>query len=250
MDALALIQVHADECETVEESVECAKRAEVFAERAVDDQGRNDDDAQHDEFPVKEPPELRAEDGLPEVCDDARDRAGWAQVLAECRRQGQGDRKQDDQDQKDSVLQIAEVLVELELILFIEGNKIQEILKESERAQETADDASEECAEKDQKTQYVVGETEPKSAQEVLEGADRTGADGTRAGVAVQARDTDLFCGSGIDLSREKALEIGILDEHGDGLDAVPCSAFAAATGFLSFLIQCRYTPYRCVWPC
>ena len=159
-----LIEAHADEGETVEESIECSQRAEVFAERAVHDEPRYDDDAEYDKFPVKEPSELRTDDRIRGVCDAAGDRAGRADVLTECRRQRHRERQQDHQDQKHCVLQIAQVLIQFKLILLIERNKIQKILDKAEGAKEATYDTAAKSADKDQDTQDVVRETERQAA--------------------------------------------------------------------------------------
>ena len=52
-DALGAIQMHAVEGNLIEESVDGAKGADVFAERPVDDEARDEDQAEDHELQVK-----------------------------------------------------------------------------------------------------------------------------------------------------------------------------------------------------
>ena len=87
---------------------------------------------------------------------------------------------------------------------------MQKVLDQSEGAKETADPATEEQTIKHQDAEHIIGEFRVGTSQRVLESAQWTGSGGGRAGVAVQARCTQIFGVALIDLAAAEALQIGI----------------------------------------
>ena len=70
---------------------------------------------------------------------------------------------------------------------------MQKLLKPPERAEETADEPSQQHSEEDQDAGYVVGKAEFGRAHHRLKRSHRAGTGSARAGIAVQPRDTDVF---------------------------------------------------------
>ena len=70
---------------------------------------------------------------------------------------------------------------------------MQKLLKPPERAEETADEPSQQHPEEDQDAGDVVGKAEFGRAYHRLKCSHRAGTGSARAGIAVQPRDADVF---------------------------------------------------------
>ena len=70
---------------------------------------------------------------------------------------------------------------------------MQKLLKPPERAEETADETSQQHPEEDQDAGDVVGKAEFGRAHHRLKRPHRAGTGSARAGIAVQPRDADVF---------------------------------------------------------
>ena len=70
---------------------------------------------------------------------------------------------------------------------------MQKLLKPPERAEETADEPSQQHPEKDENAGDVVGKAEFGRAHYRLKRPHRAGTGSARAGIAVQPRDADVF---------------------------------------------------------
>ena len=87
------------------------------------------------------------------------------------------------------------------LLLDLEGNLIEQVLNKSERAQKAADKSAQQNAEQGNESEYIQGNTVGVAADDRLQGTNRTGSDRTRAGIAVQSGNTQIFSVAGIDLA-------------------------------------------------
>lgn len=149
---------------------------------------------------------------------------------------------------------------------------MEQILDQTERTEKAAYESSDQSSDEDQKSNDIVSHLEIPAADYRLDGTDRTGTDGTWAGIAVQTRNAYIFELSGIDLSGEKSSYMTVGEKRPESLNRVAlpfiyfercffgtaffivfCTASAAGstcigiTGVLiSFVIQFLYTPYRC----
>ena len=133
-DALALIEMHAVQRDLVEEAVDRAKRADIFAEWSVDDEACDEDQAEDNELQIEQLTELSCD--LLVSCSepDSCDGAGRADVLAEERRELEAEGQERHKKNKHHVLEVTQVFVELELVFLEERDLVEEVLQEAERA--------------------------------------------------------------------------------------------------------------------
>ena len=237
--APALIKMHAVQGDLIEEAVDRAEGADVFAERAVDDEARGKYQAEDDELEAEKAPELACDLFVQGGEPEAGDCAGRADVLAEERGQFKAEREQQYEDCEHRVFEIAQVFVELEFIFLEKRDLVQKVLQKAERAEEAADCAADQGADEDQDAGDIVGQFEFQAAEITLQGTYRAGADRAGAGVAVESRNANGLSGALVDLSFEESLEVGVLQERCNGLDRMTHP----------FLSQFRHTPYRSSLP-
>ena len=109
---------------------------------------------------------------------------------------------------------------------FFKGSRdrdpVEQILYQTERTEPSADEATENRAEQHQKSDDIKGKPIVPAGEDCLQGADRTGAEGAGAGVAVQSGDAKCLRGSGIDPSGGEAVQISVCDCQEEQLNDQP----------------------------
>lgn len=234
MHAFGFVQIHAVQGDTVEEPVYGTQGTQVFAEGPPNNQACNQHPDQHKKLPKKKSAKLCPEHAIVQGQQDTGDGAGGTQIFAVegCQHKAQG--KNDHQQQKYGVLHQPQGTVPGELVpLNREGDLVYQLLQKPEGAEKTADCPAQQCAEEEEKSQYVIGKAEFQSGEEALQAADGAGPGGTGTGVAVQTGNTKGFPTALINLPGEEALQVGIVQQSGNGLNAK------------SFFIQGQHTPYK-----
>ena len=106
-------------------------------------------------------------------------------------------------------------------VFFRERNLVEQILDQAEWTEEAAYESSDQSSDEDQKANDIVSHLEIPAADYRLDRTDRTGTDGTWAGIAVQTRNTHIFELSGIDLSGEKSGYMAVCKKRPESLDCV-----------------------------
>ena len=116
---------------------------------------------------------------------------------------------------------------------------MKQILDEAKGAQEAADEAPHEGSHENQEAGYVEGPLVIPAPDDCLQGADGTGSQGARAGIAVEAGDAQVFQLSLIDSALEKAGQVAVGDKGPEKLDPVagPFAGLAACFPGLLFLL-------------
>ena len=109
---------------------------------------------------------------------------------------------------------------------FFKGSRdrdpVEQILYQTERTEPSADEATENRAEQHQKSDDIKGKPIVPAGEDCLQGADRTGAEGAGAGIAVQSGDAKCLRGSGIDPSGGEAVQISVCDCQEEQLNDQP----------------------------
>ncbi|SCP95571.1 hypothetical protein SAMN05421730_100227 [Anaerobium acetethylicum] len=217
--AFGTVQFIAVKGNGVEEAVDCPKRTEISAERPVYDDGKHNQCNQDHTFPCKEP----ANDGAYFWIDDSKGPAPHqcprgADIFAEpwigspvsiYRKQG----KQDYKNGQNEVFDQSEVSVSRKFAdFFYKGYLMQQVLKKAEGAEPSAYEPAQKGSYSQKEPDYVEGELASPVIQGCLKGAYRTGAEGPRAGVAVEPRKTGGFQISRIDFAFQEADEVPVAE--------------------------------------
>ena len=253
-DALARVDLNAEQGDLVHQRVKRAERADPLAERAEKQHAQNDDRDQNDQLARKQRAQRRA-DAL--VCGCERDRALQhtlrADVLAEIRIShahvvDDERRQQYHGQQQDDVFQIGQRPELFRRQLFAR-DFMQQLLQPAERAQKAADEPPEQHAEQDQNAGDIIRKAEFGRADHRLKRPDRARARCRRAGIAVQAGHADGLALALIDAALEEVWQVDVGQQRRRRLD--PAAKPAQEQGNrLFFLIQCRHTPSTAGSPC
>ena len=226
-DALILIHLHLEEGHPVEQRVERAKRAEPLAERSVEQYAQRNHRQQDAEFPCKQLAQRRPDAGIGKGQRDgslqhalgaevfAEERVSHANIVHKERRQ------QENHHQQDSVFQICQRLQPL-CGKLLRGNFMQQFLKPAEGAQKTADKASKQDSEQNEKACDIIGKAEPGRTHYRLKRPDRTSAGRRRTGVAVQPRHTYGFPCALIQSAFEKVRQMQVGQQRRPRLNPAP----------------------------
>ena len=251
--AAAFVDLHTDDVEAVEEAVDRTQRADKAAEGPVAEDAQQPDPEHDDELARKQDPQHGKLRGVCRVRQQAHGPlkgARRADILAEARQrhvvlepvpQRQGHHK----DRQQDVLEPAEHPRDAGFFDFRRRDLVQQLLNQAQRAEPAADRTPEDDAEQRDDPQHVPPGLVAGGRQRVLDRAQRTGADGARAGVAVKARHTGEFRLSDIDFPVDKALQMGVIQQSavklyqpaGAGTVVLPPGSF--------HIIQGPHTPYR-----
>ncbi len=163
--AFALVKAYAVQGDPVEEAVYRAERAEVFAERSVDDEASGKYQSEDNELQAEQRSKL-IRDLL--VCcgkPEAGYGPGRADILAEERRELEAEREEQDKQREHGIFEKAEIFIEFEFVFLEERYLVQKILKESERTEKSAYRAPKKGTCEDQESGHIVGDPELHSAQ-------------------------------------------------------------------------------------
>lgn len=185
--------------------VKGSQRAQVLTERTVNHHARRDQDEEQAELPRKQLSKDRKQLRVRKGQQDSRQRARRAYVLAEYRRQLERHRQDHYQEKENDVLQLPQRSIPPEgLHLYRKGNFVKQVLQKAKRADQSADKPPQECSEKDQQPQHVVRKPKLIAGDGILQGSDGAGSRRPRAGIAVQAGDTDVLRRAPVNLPRKE----------------------------------------------
>ena len=242
--ACILIDAETVQRDRVEQPIDCAERAQVAAERPVDDNAQHHQNNQDRRLPGEQPAKRRAQR---RVCGDQRNaceqRAGRADILAEpglalADNIQHGQRQDDDETEQDHIFQVFQpALAGQAAQLFDKGDLVQQILHQPERAQPAANQAAEQRPEQQQEADDIKAELVLAAGDDGLQGADRAGAERTRAGIAVQAGDAYELACAFIDVALRKTGGVTVCQGGKSELHEHPHMIFQFTQG--------RCTPYR-----
>ena len=262
-----LVHLHSEQGHLVQKRVKRAQRAQPLAERTVKQHAQHDHCDQYSELPGKECTQSRPYPGIDRgVRYRAFQNALRTQILAKERIPhahivGDEYRKQDHHDQKDNVFDVGQRL-QLACGELSCRYPVEQLLKPSEGAQESADKASQQYADQDEKSGDIIGKPEFRRAHHRLKRSDGAGAGCRRAGVAVQSRHTYGFPFSLVDTTLQKVREMNVGKQCRARLDPAAKArqdvryARLLLRGFhffclpRSFPIQCPHTPNINGSPC
>lgn len=213
IDALGFLHLHTQKRNLIEESVKCAQGTQEAAEDSVDKDSTDDATHHQHKFPRKQRAqhaEAAFVDLVGEKSDRALERSRRAEILAKSRKreitehiQKRNDKAEHNQN---NVLEIGEQAGQSSLFDLRRGDLMEQILDQSKGTQKSADPATEQKAEQNNDTEYVVRNGFITACHSVLKSADGTRARRTGAGITIQAGRADVFQGSLVDLSVSKAL--------------------------------------------
>ena len=243
VDAGLAVHPDPDQAEPLEQGIEGPERADVFAEGPVDHHRSREAQDQQEHLPPEEPSERRTERIIEQhMRHPALQRPDGTHVFAEKRiprpvsgpvQEGQPDH----QDCQDNILQISQRTVD-----FVRNpdlpdrDLIQKLLQQTEQAEPAADEPADGGADEDQPAQHIQGKASVPFVQDGLQGADGTGTQRARTGIAVHPRDAEMFERPLIQhgSARYKSSDIGVREN-------TPSRLY----DFSDMLNQGRYTPCR-----
>ena len=214
-NALILIHLHLEEGHPVEQRVERAQRAEPLAERSVEQYAQRNHRQQDAEFPCKQLAQRRPDAGIGKGQRDgslqhalgaevfAEERVSHANIVHKERRQ------QENHHQQDGILEICQRLQLLRGEL-LRGNFMEQFLKPAEGTQKTADKASQQDSQQNEKACDIIGKAELGRPHYRLKRPDRTSTGGCRAGVAIQPGYTYGFPCALIQFALEKVRQMQV----------------------------------------
>ena len=226
-DALVFIHLHLEEGHPVEQCVKRAKRAQPLAEGTVEYHAQHDHRQQDAELPCKQLAQRRPDAGIGKGQRDgslqhalgaevfAEERVSHAHIVHKERRQ------QENHHQQDSVFQICQRLQPL-CGKLLGGNFMQQFLKPAEGAQKTADKASQQDSQQNEKACDIIGEAELGRPHHRLKCPDGTGSGGRWTGVAVQPRHADGLPRPLIQSALEKVRQMQVGQQRRPRLNPAP----------------------------
>lgn len=236
----------------IEYGVDSAEGANIFAEGAIDDQGQEHDARKQDKLPCIEPAESTAQAFVEQhkrnsafKCSDR------AQQLAEIwRTLTQNVHKEHGQEydkhNKNDIFELSQQSVAAEAFYFFgEGNFVKQLLNKAEGTKPAADKAADQCADEHKKTGHIKGKFEIPAPNDCLHGADWAGTRGSRAGIAVESRNTQIFQLAVIYFALGKSQKIAVCKQSPDSLKTMARPLAFSVFSFL-FLSQFQYTPGKC----
>ena len=115
------------------------------------------------------------------------------------------------------IFQLTKQLVAFECADFLrKWNLIQQILNQSEGTGKTADQPSHHSSDEDKKSHHIISHFEIPAPYHSLKRTDRTGANSTGAGIAVQARNTGIFQFACVNFACDKAGNMTVCNERSE----------------------------------
>ena len=99
---------------------------------------------------------------------------------------------------------------------------MQKLLNQAERADPATDRTAEYDAEQGDDAKHIPPGLVTGGGQCVLDGAKRTGANGSGAGITVKSRHTGVFCLTNIDFAIDEALKMGVIEQRTVQLNQPP----------------------------
>ena len=159
-NALACIKMQTVKGDLIEEAVDRAQRADVFAERSVNDETYRKYQSQDYEFEAEYAAELTGYLLVKRSEPDASDRSGRADIFAEERCQLEAEWQHQHKENEYDVLEPAQIFVDLKFVFLEEGDPVEKVLQKAKRTKESADRAADQGADKDKDSDYIVGDLE------------------------------------------------------------------------------------------
>ena len=212
---LVFVHLYLKERYPVEQRVKRPQRTEPLAEGTVEYYAQHNHGKQDAEFPCKQASQRRPDTGIGKGQRDGplhhalrtevftEERVAHAYIVYKERRQ------QENHHQQYGVLEVSQGL-EFLCGELLRGNFMQQFLKPAEGAQKTADKASKQDAEQNEKACDIIGKTELGRAHYRLKRPDGTSAGGCRAGVAIQPGHTDGFPCALVQFALEKVRQVQV----------------------------------------
>ena len=253
--AFLCVYAHADQAHPLEEPVKGSQRADVFAERPVDEDRCRDAQDQQQELPPEEPAERPSHHAVEEHQGyPALKRSDRTYILAE---EGFScavfaaveERQQKHHDEEHHVFQIAQRLIDLLRHRQLwRGDLVEQLLDQAEQAEPGADEAAYEEADDGKVADHIRPYASVSVVEYGLHRSDRTRSQSSRAGVAVHSGNADLLELALIDrrIARKESFDVRVGKDPPACLDglAQPGRLFCLQLLFVLFrLIQGLYTP-------
>ncbi len=210
--ALFLIQLNPQKRNAAEEAVQRAERAKETAEHTVDKYARYDNDDEKGKLPRKEGSQNPQHFHVFGICKQAH-----APFQSPCgtdkltkARYGKHNRQYHDEGKQHDVFKIGKYSRYLALSKLRGFDFIQQLLYQPDGTQKAANRSSQQQPKKNNRTEYVGEGVRFRLDERVLQGAERTSADCSGAGIAIQAGHANIFRGALINTPVEEALYIRV----------------------------------------
>ena len=244
-DAGLCIDLVTEYCEGIKKAVKCPKRAQIFTEGPKNPYRQQRHSQQHQNFPAKQhtgrfPQTLchshqRNSRKQGTTGADILTEPGLPLALDTCCQKG----KQYHEQCQNQIFPFCQEPMSRKIFPFFhKWNLIQQILDQSKRAQPPAYSSSKYRSKQQQKSYYIERKTLLSSRQRRLQRTNGTGAQGSWAGIAVQARHAGLLQRSCIDASCDEAIEISIGQRRKSSLNpqSYPTTQFQYTPDIYKFL--------------
>ena len=252
--APALVHLDADDIEPVEQSVDRAERTEKTAERTVQEHTGCSDDQHDDKLPRKQDSKhakLRGIDRIRQKPDRPFKCPGRTDVLAESRHrnaelQAIPQRDRHSENSKNHIFEPGKSPCDAGLADLRRRDLVKELLNQSQRTEPAADRPPEHDAKQKDHAEHIPPCTMAGGIERVLNRTQRARTHCAGAGIAVEARDTQILCLSLIDLSLDKALQVRIIQKRAVELSQTTRGgAVRLPPRSFCLIIQGQYTPYK-----
>ena len=246
------VHLHADDVESVEQTVDRPQRADEATEAAVAEHAHQADHQHDDELAGKQYAQhavIRSVRRIGQMAHRAFEGACGTDILAEARQwdlvaqaipQGDGDHKH----RQYYIFQPGQRPGDAALFQLRRGDLMEKLLDQAQRAQPAADRPPQDHAEEHDDAQHIPARPMPGGGQRVLYGAQRAGTHRAGAGIAVEAGNAGVLRVAGVDSSINEALDIGVVQQGRIQLDEPPGRRPVCLPPAGFHIIQGQHTPY------